>query len=92
LEFICHGEKVSELTRLVSFSSQCVFLSRFIAEKQVPLVCLKFAQNVGMTLVEKGLVPNFMAHLVNLIEYGQISPTTLKNCMKAVRDLKTGVS
>ena len=68
------------------------FFLRFIAEKQVPLVCFKFAQEVGPTLVKKGLVPNFMAHLVNLIEYGQISLTTLKNCMKTVRDLKTGVS
>ncbi len=56
------------------------------------LACLKFAEDAGPALVEKGLVANFMAHLVNLIGYGQISPSTLKNSMRKVYKLKDGVS
>lgn len=65
---------------------------RIIAEKQVSLACLKFAQDLGVHLLERGLVSNFMAHLVNLFEFGFISPSILKESMNIVFELEAGIS
>lgn len=65
---------------------------RIIAEKQMPLACIKFAKEKGKQMVQDGLVPNFMAHLVNLFDLGLITPTNLKESMGLVRSLEEGVS
>ena len=64
-----------------------------IADKQIPVACLKFGQQKRELLQEKGLVPNFMSHMVNLFEFGLLTPAVLKKGMKVVLGLEeAGVS
>ena len=63
-------------------------LCRVIADKQVPVSCIKFAREKGALLREKGLVPNYMSHLVNLFDLGLVGPSILKEGMNAVSGLE----
>ena len=64
----------------------CTFYSdyRLIAAKQIPDACLSFAREKKEELIEKGIVQNFMTHLITLCDIGLINPTVLKNSMTVV--------
>lgn len=75
-----HGEDHSQ-DSIACLSS---LLCRIIADKQIPLACIKFAEQRGQLLREKGLVPNFLSHMINLFDFGLVSPSTLREGMEAV--------
>ena len=60
------------------------FMSRLIASKQVPAACLTFARQRKQELIEKGIVQNFMTHLITLCDVGLINPMVLKDSMAIV--------
>lgn len=82
------------LHAILCFSSSASFLPyRVIADKQIPVACLMFGQQKRELLHEKGLVPNFMSHMVNLFEFGLLTPAVLKKGMQVVLGLEeAGVS
>lgn len=53
------------------------FVSRLLADQQVPGACLEFVGRYKQLLKEKNLAKNFIQHLVNLHEFQLISPTIL---------------
>ena len=55
-----------------------------IADKQVPIHCLKFAQEQRQTIKDKGIVHNFMAHLISLCDYGLIPPRVIGTSMAII--------
>lgn len=72
------------LPPLSSHHSCCVY--RIIADKQVPMACIKFARQRGALLREKGLVPNYMSHLVNLFDLGLVAPSILKEAVSGLEE------
>ena len=62
---------------------------RLIAAKQIPAACLSFAHEKKEELIEKGIVQNFMTHLIALCDIGLINPTVLKDSMTAVYTTST---
>ena len=58
-----------------------LFFQRVIAEKQIPRACLKFAAESAEKIAAKGLVHNFLAHLVSLCDFGLISPGVIAASM-----------
>ena len=69
-----------------------IIIFRLIAEKQVPQACIKFSKENGKLFHEKGIVPNFMTHLISLFDIGLITPTTIKESMCVVYELETRIS
>ena len=64
-----------------------------IADKQIPVACLQFAQQKRELLHKRGLVPNYMSHMVNLFDFGMLPPAVLKKGMRVVMGLEeAGVS
>ncbi len=59
-----------------------------IADKQIPVACLQFGQQKRELLQEKGLVPNYMSHMVNLFDFGLLPPAVLKRGMRMVLGLE----
>ena len=59
-----------------------------IADKQIPVACLRFAQQKRQLLHERGLVPNFMSHMVNLFDFGLLPPAVLKKGMQVILGLE----
>lgn len=57
---------------------------RIVADKQIPHACLDFACTNGQLLREGGMVPNLLSHLVNLYDFGLITPAMLTECMRLV--------
>ena len=62
----------------------CCSYYRLIATKQLPAACLMFACEKKEELIEKGIVQNFMTHLIALCDTGLINPAVLKDSMTAV--------
>ena len=58
--------------------------NRLIADKQIPAACVKFAQVSREVLTEKDIVQNFMAHLINLCDFGLISPAVIRASMNII--------
>ena len=79
------------LSHVALASCHCVFYSdyRLIAAKQIPTACLIFAREKKEQLIEKGIVQNFMTHLITLCDIGLINPTVLKDSMKTVYSTAT---
>lgn len=69
-----------------------VMKHNFVGDCQMPLACELFVNEYGAQILAKELYRNFLLHLVNLHDYGMISPNQMNAIVQKLQAKQTNTT